>query len=131
MSIPFSNKINRSNIFNISSTFIWIYIWWSRFSCCLSRLTSNKRFSFVFYFLFQLFCFFVSIDFQTGEWIVNPETGKRERLCTYKVGVAAVFGATTICSNEKQVNLKCFSCFLWLFMFNFRLLIVNHQNLIT
>ncbi|CAF1348170.1 unnamed protein product [Adineta ricciae] len=42
-------------------------------------------------------------DFQTGEWIVNPETGKRERLCTYKVGVAAVFGATTICSNEKQI----------------------------
>ncbi|CAF0951180.1 unnamed protein product [Adineta steineri] len=42
-------------------------------------------------------------DFHAGEWTVNKETGKRERLCTYKVDVAAVFGATTICSNEKQV----------------------------
>jgi hypothetical protein len=42
-------------------------------------------------------------DFHANEWKVNEETGKRERLCTYKVDVTAVFGATTICSNEKQI----------------------------
>ncbi|CAF3538908.1 unnamed protein product [Rotaria sp. Silwood1] len=42
-------------------------------------------------------------DYHADEWNHNEKTGKRERLCTYKVGVAAVFGATTICSNEKQV----------------------------
>ncbi|UJR38575.1 hypothetical protein I4U23_031241 [Adineta vaga] len=41
-------------------------------------------------------------DFQASEWTINTETRKRERVCTYKVSVTAVFGATTICSNEKQ-----------------------------
>jgi len=43
------------------------------------------------------------IDFHANEWKTNEETGKRERICTYKVDVTAVFGATTICSNEKQI----------------------------
>ncbi|CAM4812951.1 unnamed protein product, partial [Rotaria magnacalcarata] len=42
-------------------------------------------------------------DFHTDEWKINEKTGKRERVCTYKVSVTAVFGETTICSNEKQV----------------------------
>ncbi|CAF3257477.1 unnamed protein product [Rotaria sp. Silwood2] len=42
-------------------------------------------------------------DFHASEWQVNDETGKRERLCTYKVTVAAVIGSTTIVSNEKQI----------------------------
>ncbi|CAF3813826.1 unnamed protein product [Rotaria sordida] len=42
-------------------------------------------------------------DYNATEWKVNEKTGKRERLCTYKVDVSAVFGATTICSNEKQI----------------------------
>jgi hypothetical protein len=49
-----------------------------------------------------------SIGFHAGEWAINTETGKRERLCTYKVDVTAVFGATTICSNEKQVTKQVF-----------------------
>jgi hypothetical protein len=49
---------------------------------------------------------FLSIDYHANEWQVNNETGKRERLCTYKVSVAAVFGSTTICSNERQVKKK-------------------------
>ncbi len=50
------------------------------------------------------FYFFLSIDYHANEWNVNNETGKRERVCTYKVGVTAVFGSTTICSNEQQVR---------------------------
>jgi len=46
------------------------------------------------------------IGFHAKEWKLNEETGKRERLCSYKVDVTAVFGATTICSNEKQVIKK-------------------------
>ncbi|UJR07617.1 hypothetical protein I4U23_011906 [Adineta vaga] len=42
-------------------------------------------------------------DFQASEWKMNDETGKRERLCTFKVTVSAVFGSTTICSNERQI----------------------------
>ncbi|CAF1637877.1 unnamed protein product, partial [Adineta ricciae] len=42
-------------------------------------------------------------DFHSVEWKMNDETGKRERLCTYKVTVSAVFGSTTICSNERQI----------------------------
>jgi hypothetical protein len=49
-----------------------------------------------------LFC----IDYHLGEWEVNVDTGKRERVCTYKVTVTAVFGTTTICSTEKQVKTK-------------------------
>ncbi len=44
--------------------------------------------------------------FHAKEWKLNEETGKRERVCSYKVDVTAVFGATTICSNEKQVIKK-------------------------
>ena len=39
---------------------------------------------------------------------MNEQTGKRERISTYKVDVTAVFGATTISSNEKQVKLIFF-----------------------
>ncbi|CAF4262233.1 unnamed protein product [Rotaria socialis] len=42
-------------------------------------------------------------DFRASEWQVNSETGKRERLCTYRVIVSAVIGSTTVISNEKQV----------------------------
>ena len=63
-----------------------------------------KGFSFSFFLLSFSYWIVVRKDFEANEWTVNAETGKRERLCTYKVGVAAVFGATTICSNEKQVN---------------------------
>ncbi|CAF3752025.1 unnamed protein product [Rotaria sp. Silwood1] len=42
-------------------------------------------------------------DFHASEWQINNETGKRERLCTYKVTVAGVIGSTTVCSNERQV----------------------------
>ena len=48
---------------------------------------------------------FYWIDYQGNPWKVNEQTGKRERVNTYKVNVAAVFGETTICSNEKQVRL--------------------------
>lgn len=44
------------------------------------------------------------VDFHSGQWKMNDETGKRERVCTYKVTVSAVFGSTTICSNERQVR---------------------------
>jgi hypothetical protein len=54
------------------------------------------------------FFFSFSIDFHATEWQVNNETGKRERLCTYKVTVTAVIGSTTICSNERQVKNKNF-----------------------
>jgi hypothetical protein len=57
--------------------------------------------SLVFFFLFIL-----TIDYHANDWHVNNETGKRERMCTYKVSVAAVFGSTTICSNERQVQKK-------------------------
>ncbi|CAF3759864.1 unnamed protein product [Rotaria sordida] len=42
-------------------------------------------------------------DFQASEWEINSETGKRERLCTYRVIVSAVIGSTTVCSNERQI----------------------------
>ncbi|CAF1038507.1 unnamed protein product [Adineta steineri] len=42
-------------------------------------------------------------DFRSAEWQVNAETGKRERLYTFKVDVNAVFGSTTISSKEKQM----------------------------
>jgi len=34
---------------------------------------------------------------------VNAQTGKRERTCTYKVTVTAVFGSTTVSSTEPQI----------------------------
>ncbi|CAF3932345.1 unnamed protein product, partial [Rotaria magnacalcarata] len=42
-------------------------------------------------------------DFRASEWQANSETGKRERLCTYRVIVSAVIGSTTVISNERQV----------------------------
>jgi hypothetical protein len=57
---------------------------------------------------FDVILFFLTflyfLEFHASEWKLNTETGKRERLCTYKVTVSAVFGQTTICSNEKQVR---------------------------
>ncbi len=82
--------------------------------------SSNSRF-------FLLFLNrFLSIDYHANEWQVNNETGKRERLCTYKVSVAAVFGSTTICSNERQVKGNCRNYFSINRLF--RLSIVNYQN---
>ena len=49
-------------------------------------------------------------DFHATEWQVNERTRQRQRMCTYKVGVAAVFGGTTICSNETQVSRRIDSC---------------------
>ena len=66
---------------------------------------SRKIKSFFFFysiFLHQLFSF---KDYQGNEWKINEQTGKRERISTYKVDVTAVFGETTISSNEKQVRL--------------------------
>ena len=60
------------------------------------RLFFKKCFSFAFEFL--------SADYRSADWQVNSESDKRERQCTYKVGVTAVFGSTTICSTEKQVE---------------------------
>jgi hypothetical protein len=76
---------------------------------------SNLSFSILFF-----------IDYQASEWQVNEETGQRERLLTYKVTVSAVFGSTTICSNERQVN-KYFSFFYVNYLIN-RLLSVNYLN---
>jgi hypothetical protein len=78
----------------------------------------------------RLFCSLtiLSIDFHAGEWQVNSETEKRERLCTYKVTVAAVFGSTTICSNERQVKKSIFSFNFSMNYFINRLLIVNYPN---
>ncbi len=53
-----------------------------------------------------LFLFF--LDYTIGEWRTNNETGKRERLVTYKTVTQSVFGTYTLTCNEKQV------CFLWL-----------------
>lgn len=57
-----------------------------------------------FFFIQHSFAFVFQKDYQGNQWKVNEQTGKRERISTYKVDVAAVFGATTISSNEKQVN---------------------------
>ena len=46
----------------------------------------------------------VRIDYQANQWKIDEQTGKKERLCTYNVHVTAVFGETTISSNEKQVS---------------------------
>ena len=46
----------------------------------------------------------IKLDFHADPWQINSSSGKRERVCTYKVSVAGVFGATTICSTEKQVK---------------------------
>ena len=43
-------------------------------------------------------------EYQAGPWQVNKDTGKRERLCTYKVDVNSVFGTSTISTNETQVR---------------------------
>lgn len=50
--------------------------------------------------------FFCSLwkDYQAEEWQINAETGKRERFCSYKVTVTAVFGSSVVCSNERQVS---------------------------
>ena len=63
---------------------------------------------FISYFCFSLSLKTNFIDYHGGEWEVNEETEKRERLCTYKVTVTAVFGQTTICSSEKQVRKRFF-----------------------
>ncbi|CAF2809791.1 unnamed protein product [Rotaria sp. Silwood2] len=62
-----------------------------------------KGFHMEFYYCVFYYVNLFSIDYHATEWNLNEKTEKRERLCTYKVDVAAVFGATTICSNEKQV----------------------------
>lgn len=56
------------------------------------------------FFFLRINRLFFGIDYQGEQWHVNPETGKRERLCSYKVTVTAVFGSSTVCSNERQVN---------------------------
>jgi hypothetical protein len=67
---------------------------------------TSRRIKGFFFFVLLLFSSskYSSIDFHANQWKLNEETGKRERVCTYKVSVTAVFGATTICSNEKQVK---------------------------
>ena len=50
------------------------------------------------------FVHFYPKDYQANQWKINEQTNKRERMCTYTVNVAAVFGETTISSNEKQVR---------------------------
>lgn len=50
------------------------------------------------------FSSFNPLDYHAEPWQINHETGKRERLCTYKVTVAAVFGSATVCSHERQVK---------------------------
>ena len=62
----------------------------------------------VLFFFFLTFLYF--LEYHASEWKLNTETGKRERLCTYKVTVSAVFGQTTICSNEKQVRQYILFC---------------------
>lgn len=64
------------------------------------------------YFLSKQDFFLFLIDYQSNEWTVNEQTGKKERMCTYNVQVSAVFGETTISSNEKQVHLLFFSFIL-------------------
>jgi len=84
-----------------------------------------------FSFLWEIF-FFVQLDFHAPEWQINNETGKRERICTYKVSVTAVIGSTTICVNERQVTKKkkldLFLFFYLRILINNRLLIVNYLN---
>lgn len=68
-----------------------------------SRRIKGSLNSFSFLFFHNRF-FFVLLDFQAPEWQINSESGKRERVCTYKVSVTAVIGSTTICVTERQVR---------------------------
>ncbi|CAF0932319.1 unnamed protein product [Adineta ricciae] len=44
-------------------------------------------------------------DYVYGEWTVNPETGKRERIVTYKTINQSILGTNTLSCREKQTLL--------------------------
>lgn len=43
------------------------------------------------------------LDYTYGEWTVNSETGKRERIVTYKTINQSILGTNTLTCREKQV----------------------------
>ena len=54
--------------------------------------------------------FLYTVDFNYGKWILNKDTGCRERLVTYRTVTQALIGSNALTCREKQVYRSVVLC---------------------